>query len=127
MRAFAFEIARGNEREVEAGHGVDFLVEEECFETVVVLENEREVYDALSPGACTVGGDKNRMQKSRVDEVRDDRVNVLGRAGVEHEPSSVRGCRYAADRIVRWELDIVFSSRMRRSCSRKSAGVLLGV
>ena len=78
MRAFAFETARGNEREVEAGHCVDFLEEEECFETVVVLEDEREDFDALGRGACTVGGDENRMRRSRVDEVRDDRVNVLG-------------------------------------------------
>ena len=89
MCAFAFEIARGNEREVEAGHCVNFLEEEECFETVVVLENEREVSDALGRGACTVGGDENRVRRTRVDEVRDDRVNVLGRAGVEYEPSSV--------------------------------------
>jgi hypothetical protein len=110
VRAFAFDIARGDEREVETGHGVGFLEEEECFVTVVVLEDKREVPDALGRGACTVGGNENRMRRSRVDEVRDYRMNVLGRASVEYESSSVRRCCNAAYLVVRWELNIVFGS-----------------
>ena len=87
--AFAFEIASGNERKIEAGHCVDFLEKEECFETIVVLENERKVPDALGRSACTVGGNEDCVRRTRVDEVQDDRMHVLGRAGVEDESPSV--------------------------------------
>ena len=88
-----------------------FLEEKVCFEAVVVLENEWEVPDALSERVCVSRRrSRNRMRESRVDEVRDDRVNVRGGSSVESESSCVRGCCGAAFGVVRAELNIVVGS-----------------